>query len=325
MASTHEFALQARLNRAEAGWGNEIAAHERTPDELHVVSRDLRNARSRIEALEKLLESERVGRRKDIGKLGEELGIEQEYTIRREAECKERDERQLGIINQLRAEIDESASTLQSVLEHQNDIRDERDAAIKRLEGIQANDDQMRKLREQVASRIEQAEEEVRVERAKVAAAEAMREMSIKEIKTLRDIASETAAKHAAELAKAIALANGDASREELKATKEKLRKSNKEVAKLQKDTRGQSRQIHKLKNECTTHKADKDNLRAETERMRRELAALRDPPQEPARHLATPVNHYGWDRPAPMLAPVNNRFGSAPLVNVKVERHDGW
>jgi chromosome segregation protein len=317
MASATENTPQARLERAEAGWRKEYAAHERTLDNLHAVSRDLRDARSRIEALE----GERGDLRADVERLEERLARAEEKTREKEAE-----------INELRADIDEGASTLQSVLDGQNDIRAERDAAMKRLEGIQANDQEMRELREEVASRIARAEEEVKVERAKVAAAEGMREMSIKEIKTLRDSASETAAEHAnamslleAKHANAFSLLEKKVSGEELEETRDKLRSSKREIAKLNKAARKRNEEIQKLKGGLTAHASDKDEQKAEMERLRRELEELRNPPHQAVRHFAPPVNHYGWDRPAPVQALVNDRFGPAASANVEVERHHGW
>jgi chromosome segregation ATPase len=209
MESPHETA-SPELESAEVALQTEKASHDRTLGDLHTVFRQLRDARSQIDTL--------VRERDDCREEIEDQRKKHEERLRRRAEelrehqaaFKKTFLAQRAEIEALRTEVDEGTSNLELVLEQQDELRAEGDAAIKMLQEIDDNSIEIQELRGKMALTTALREDEVKRERARAAAAEELRDMAIRKIKTLKDSAAETATQHE----KAIAAAKEEVSRQ---------------------------------------------------------------------------------------------------------------
>lgn len=267
-------ALSERLEVAELALQTEKASHDRTLGDLHSVFRRLREARNQIGALERErdecraeLENQQKDHKERLRGKEKELREELREKLREESREELREEfreelrkhqaafrkthleqdaiidQQADSIKRLRAQVEEGTTDLELVLEQQDELRAERDAAIKKLQEIEDKSNELQELRGKMALTAALREADVKRESARAAAAEELRDMAIRKIKTLKESASETAIQHE----KAITAAREEVSRQAQREMAKAWEEGKKAIAKAKEDC---AKELRKMKPE---------------------------------------------------------------------------
>jgi hypothetical protein len=246
MEPTQETASPEMLQSAELAFQMEKASHDRTLGDLHTVFRQLKDARNQIDTLERERDECRAELEDQRKKHEERLSRRKQELREHQAAFKKTFLKQRAEIEALRTEVDEGTSNLELVLEQQDELRAEGDAAIKKLKEIQDNSIEIQELRGKMALTTALREDEVKRERARAAAAEELRDMAIRKIKALKESASEAAAQHE----KAIAAVKEEVSRQAQREIAKAKEEAKKAIAKATEDC---AKELKKTKPEVVT------------------------------------------------------------------------